>query len=135
MTQFLDAKLEALVTQQQRSWLVTGCAGFIGSHLTEQLLRLGQRVVGLDNFATGHRQKWLKLHCTCGFFSDQVAPTPSIVPAVPLFPRIDNCIYSLYLQKSFVDLSLRWQHVLCKLAGRVASHAFPPSPAPVLVRK
>lgn len=34
--------------------LVTGSAGFIGSHLLEGLLRLGQRVVSLDNFATGH---------------------------------------------------------------------------------
>lgn len=38
-----------------RRWLVTGCAGFIGSHLLEQLLANGQQVVGLDNFATGHR--------------------------------------------------------------------------------
>jgi UDP-N-acetylglucosamine 4-epimerase len=37
-------------------WLVTGAAGFIGSHLVEQLLRLGQHVRGLDNFATGRRQ-------------------------------------------------------------------------------
>jgi UDP-N-acetylglucosamine 4-epimerase len=36
-----------------RTWLVTGAAGFIGSHLAEQLLALGQTVVGLDNFATG----------------------------------------------------------------------------------
>jgi UDP-N-acetylglucosamine 4-epimerase len=41
--------------QQPRTWLVTGVAGFIGSHLLETLLGLGQRVVGLDNFATGHR--------------------------------------------------------------------------------
>ena len=34
-------------------WLVTGAAGFIGSNLLEQLLLLGQRVTGLDNFATG----------------------------------------------------------------------------------
>jgi UDP-N-acetylglucosamine 4-epimerase len=39
-----------------RTWLVTGAAGFIGSNLAEALLRLGQRVVGLDNFATGHRR-------------------------------------------------------------------------------
>ena len=36
-------------------WLVTGAAGFIGSHLLEKLLLLGQRVVGLDNFSTGKR--------------------------------------------------------------------------------
>jgi len=36
-------------------WLVTGAAGFIGSNLVEALLKLNQRVTGLDNFATGHR--------------------------------------------------------------------------------
>ena len=36
-------------------WLVTGSAGFIGSHLLETLLGLGQEVTSLDNFATGHR--------------------------------------------------------------------------------
>ncbi|MCL4772964.1 MAG: SDR family oxidoreductase [Burkholderiaceae bacterium] len=36
-----------------RRWLVTGAAGFIGSNLVETLLRAGQQVVGLDNFATG----------------------------------------------------------------------------------
>lgn len=38
-----------------RRWLVTGAAGFIGSHLLETLLELGQTVQGLDNFSTGHR--------------------------------------------------------------------------------
>jgi len=36
-------------------WLVTGAAGFIGSNLVETLLGAGQHVIGLDNFATGHR--------------------------------------------------------------------------------
>lgn len=40
----------------QSTCLVTGVAGFIGSHLLEQLLRNGQKVVGLDNFATGHQK-------------------------------------------------------------------------------
>ena len=38
-----------------RVWLVTGAAGFIGSNLVQELLALGQNVVGLDNFSTGHR--------------------------------------------------------------------------------
>ena len=46
--------LHALRTDPKR-WLVTGAAGFIGSNLVEALLRLGQRVTGMDNFATGHQ--------------------------------------------------------------------------------
>ena len=41
--------------KQPRRWLVTGVAGFIGSNLLERLLELGQHVVGVDNFITGHR--------------------------------------------------------------------------------
>jgi UDP-N-acetylglucosamine/UDP-N-acetylgalactosamine 4-epimerase len=41
---------------QPRRWLVTGVAGFIGSHLLETLLRLGQSVTGVDNFTTGRVQ-------------------------------------------------------------------------------
>ncbi|MCV2361787.1 Vi polysaccharide biosynthesis UDP-N-acetylglucosaminuronic acid C-4 epimerase TviC [Paucibacter sp. TC2R-5] len=37
-------------------WLITGVAGFIGSNLLEKLLKLNQRVVGLDNFATGYKR-------------------------------------------------------------------------------
>ena len=37
-------------------WLVTGVCGFIGSNLLEALLKLDQHVIGLDNFATGHRR-------------------------------------------------------------------------------
>ena len=39
-----------------KTWLITGVAGFIGSNLLETLLQLNQRVVGLDNFATGHQR-------------------------------------------------------------------------------
>ncbi|MES2917847.1 MAG: NAD-dependent epimerase/dehydratase family protein [Pseudomonadota bacterium] len=46
----------ARLPQQPATWLVTGVAGFIGSNLLEALLKLEQRVVGLDNFATGHQR-------------------------------------------------------------------------------
>ncbi|HET9013638.1 MAG TPA: NAD-dependent epimerase/dehydratase family protein, partial [Gemmatimonadaceae bacterium] len=41
------------LTEHPRTWLVTGAAGFIGSNLVEELLALGQTVVGLDDFSTG----------------------------------------------------------------------------------
>ena len=43
---------EAL-SNQPKIWLITGVAGFIGSNLLETLLLLNQKVIGLDNFATG----------------------------------------------------------------------------------
>lgn len=51
MTTYEQTK-RALVKNPRR-WLLTGAAGFIGSHLLEALLQLGQEVVGLDNYATG----------------------------------------------------------------------------------
>ncbi|RBP07332.1 UDP-N-acetylglucosamine 4-epimerase [Roseiarcus fermentans] len=47
-------KVRRDLQETPRSWLVTGVAGFIGSNLLETLLELGQRVIGLDNFSTGH---------------------------------------------------------------------------------
>jgi UDP-N-acetylglucosamine/UDP-N-acetylgalactosamine 4-epimerase len=41
--------------QSPKVWLITGVAGFIGSNLLETLLKLNQKVVGLDNFSTGHQ--------------------------------------------------------------------------------
>ncbi len=40
---------------EHRVWLISGVAGFIGSNLLESLLKLNQRVVGLDNFSTGYQ--------------------------------------------------------------------------------
>ena len=49
-------QLRQTLPLRRKRWLVTGCAGFIGSHLVETLLRLNQRVIGLDNFATGYQR-------------------------------------------------------------------------------
>ena len=53
MTKYEQIQQELL--ESQKTWLVTGVAGFIGSNLLEKLLKLNQTVVGLDNFATGHQ--------------------------------------------------------------------------------
>lgn len=48
-------KLRSELKTAPCKWLVTGVAGFIGSNLLEELLKLDQRVVGLDNFSTGKK--------------------------------------------------------------------------------
>lgn len=53
MNRYEELKQDLLVTPS--TWLITGVAGFIGSNLLETLLRLNQKVVGLDNFSTGHQ--------------------------------------------------------------------------------
>ena len=50
------SKIDEVINQLKtypKKWLITGVAGFIGSNLLEELLRLGQTIVGLDNFSTG----------------------------------------------------------------------------------
>ena len=54
MTRYEQIKVELLASP--KAWLITGVAGFIGSNLLEHLLKLNQKVVGLDNFATGHQR-------------------------------------------------------------------------------
>ena len=48
--EYVKSQLQA----EPKTWLITGVAGFIGSNLLETLLKLDQRVVGLDNYATGY---------------------------------------------------------------------------------
>lgn len=58
----MDTKLSAYddllqrLKKEQHAWLITGVAGFIGSNLLEALLKLDQKVVGLDNFSTGYQK-------------------------------------------------------------------------------
>jgi len=60
------AKVKADLLASPRTWLITGVAGFIGSNLLEALLNLNQRVIGLDNFATGKRENLDEVHGLVG---------------------------------------------------------------------
>lgn len=64
MTAFQNAV--NILKLEQKTWLVTGCAGFIGSNLLEFLLMHNQKVVGLDNFSTGHRHNLEDVQNTVG---------------------------------------------------------------------
>lgn len=56
MTMTAYEELQIELPKAPKTWLITGVAGFIGSNLLEKLLKLDQRVVGLDNFATGYQK-------------------------------------------------------------------------------
>jgi len=49
-------QLKSRLISEPHTWLITGVAGFIGSNLLETLLKLNQRVVGLDSFVTGFQR-------------------------------------------------------------------------------
>jgi UDP-N-acetylglucosamine 4-epimerase len=66
MAEALAEPLRRGVAASRRRWLVTGAAGFIGSHLVEHLLKLGQEVTSLDNFATGYRRNLEEVRAAVG---------------------------------------------------------------------
>ena len=54
MTTFQD--IQSHLKENTSTWLVTGVAGFIGSHLAESLLSYNQTVIGLDNLSSGKQE-------------------------------------------------------------------------------
>jgi len=94
-------KLEQLkkqLKQTQKTWLITGNAGFIGSNLTEFLLDNNQKVIGLDNFSTGYRHNIEDVLRSVGeekaknftFIEGDIAdismiPSPQTDPTLPAF--------------------------------------------------
>lgn len=62
----LPAALRQALASRERHWLVTGSAGFIGSHLVEALLRHGQRVTGFDNLSTGSLDRLAQVRALVG---------------------------------------------------------------------
>ena len=87
MTTYSNLKKD--LEQNQHTWLITGVAGFIGSNLLEALLKLGQKVIGLDNFSTGNK---LNL--------DQVLKDANYIESSSLFEFIEGDVsnYELCLE-------------------------------------
>ncbi|WP_413794626.1 MULTISPECIES: NAD-dependent epimerase/dehydratase family protein [unclassified Pseudomonas] len=83
-----------------KTWLVTGVAGFIGSNLLETLLQLNQRVIGLDNFATGHQSN---LDEVCSVVSDLQWKNFKLVKGD--IRNLEDCRRAMVLQESHDELS------------------------------
>lgn len=84
MTPYDQLRLD--LPKHPKTWLVTGVAGFIGSNLLETLLKLDQRVVGLDNFATGHQRNLDEVQ---GLVSDEQWARFSFIEGD--IRRLDDC--------------------------------------------
>jgi len=63
------------------TYLITGIAGFIGSHLAQALVERGHHVRGLDNFATGHRENLAAIEAKIDLLTIDLADTERVARA------------------------------------------------------
>lgn len=92
--------------------LVTGAAGFIGSHTTDQLLAAGHRVVGVDNFRTGRRANLESAQRSAAFsFREADVAAPGVLEGIVSEARPDAIIHLAALvsvQDSMVNPDLNY---------------------------
>ncbi len=108
--------------------LVTGAAGFIGSHTVDQLLAAGHAVTGVDNFRTGRRENLAAAARSAGFALQEVdVAAPGALDRVVATARPDAIIHLAALvsvQESMTDpelnfaLNLRATHLVAEAARR-----------------
>ena len=101
-------ELKNRLIAEPHTWLITGVAGFIGSNLLETLLKLNQRVVGLDNFATGYQRNLDEVQSLVT--TEQWANFNLIQGDIR---NLDDCRRSM----QFTPSPLAGQAATCQLAG------------------
>jgi UDP-N-acetylglucosamine/UDP-N-acetyl-alpha-D-glucosaminouronate 4-epimerase len=72
-----------------RTFLVTGGAGFIGSHIAEALVRRGDRVRVFDNLSTGHRENLAPCGDAVEFIEGDLTDAAAVAEAV----RGVDCVF------------------------------------------
>lgn len=125
--------IEANMAEEQKLALVTGGAGFIGSHLCEQLVKEGFRVISLDNYFTGSEENHVEgVEYRRGHTKDieqLVTETPDIVYHLGEYPRIDpsvdepDVVFDLNVLGTFRVLEF-WRKAKCKLVYAGSSTKF-----------
>ncbi|MBQ4431822.1 MAG: NAD-dependent epimerase/dehydratase family protein [Synergistaceae bacterium] len=88
---------------KQYHWLVTGAGGFIGSHLTEALLSLGQKVTGIDNFSTGYRKN-IDMAITASGHPGNFAFTEGSIESPEICREITNGVDYVLHHAAFVSV-------------------------------
>lgn len=92
----------------QKTIIVTGCAGFVGSHLTETLLFEGHTVYGVDNLSTGSRANMAKFidHHNFHFFDVDLSIQQHVAN---LMLEIDDIDFFYHLAaRGSVPYSIKW---------------------------
>jgi len=81
--------------QKKTGCLITGVAGFVGSHLAECLLSLNFKVVGIDNFFSGHRENMLSFFDNENFYFHETSITePHLLDKLKrLHPDLSYCFH------------------------------------------
>jgi UDP-glucose 4-epimerase len=90
--------------------LVTGGAGFIGSHSTEALLADGANVTVLDNFSTGNRSNLPEAHANLRIVEGDIRDTDTVAAAVSGITHVLHLAAQVSVQSSVSDPVNSSQH-------------------------